>query len=130
MKKHTCKTCGHIFEYCRGCILSPIPYKEAGYCSKACYEESKTPKVEEVVHVEDVEVVVIDEDTSTSDKEEMVSSFFSDIEEPTQSEINISDDNVMLPQSNTAQYHRKKKNKQKHKESTVNDNEQSNPQNI
>lgn len=126
MKKHTCKNCGHTFEYCRGCLLSPIPHKDAGYCSKACYEESKTPKVEEIVPVEDVEVVVIDEDTSTSDKEETVSYFFSVTEEPKQmevAEINISDDSVILHQHNITQHHRKKKNKQKHKESTVNDNE-------
>ena len=57
MSKHICKQCGQAFEYCRGCLLSPISYKENGYCSKACQEASK---IKEVVQ-QDVEVVVIEE---------------------------------------------------------------------
>ena len=66
MKKHICKNpaCGKTYEYCRGCLLLPISYKENGYCSKACQEAHN--KIEEVVPLEDVEVVVInEEDTST-----------------------------------------------------------------
>ena len=66
MKKHTCKNCGKTFQYCRGCLLSPIPYKEAGYCSKTCHEESK---IEEVIQTKDVETVVIKEDISTSEED-------------------------------------------------------------
>lgn len=62
MKKHICKQCGQIFEYCRGCLLSPISYKENGYCSKACQEASK-----EVIPAEDVEVIITDRDISTSE---------------------------------------------------------------
>ena len=46
MTKHTCKNCNRIFEYCRGCLLSPIPHMDAGFCSKECYEASKNVVVE------------------------------------------------------------------------------------
>ena len=64
MSIHVCKQCGDKFEYCRACVFRPVRYKDAGYCSKECYEASKN-KIEEIVPVEDVEVVVIEEDTST-----------------------------------------------------------------
>ena len=66
MTKHVCRHCGLTYEYCRGCLISPIPYKEAGFCSKTCEAVFKN-KIEEVVQLEDVEVVVIDKDTSTSE---------------------------------------------------------------
>lgn len=65
MKKHICKQCHKVYEYCRGCLLSPISYKENGYCSTECEKASKI-KIEEVIPTEDVEVVITDEDTSTS----------------------------------------------------------------
>lgn len=65
MDKHICKQCQSIYSYCRGCLLSPISYKENGYCSKACEEASKNQKIEEVIQ-QDVEVVVKYEDTPTS----------------------------------------------------------------
>ena len=64
MSVHVCKQCGLRFEYCRKCVFKPIRYKDLGFCSKVCYEASKN-KIEEVVPLEDVEVVVIKEDTST-----------------------------------------------------------------
>ena len=64
MKKHICKQCNKVYEYCRGCLLSPISYKENGFCSETC-QEAYHNKIEEVVPLEDVEVVVIEEDTST-----------------------------------------------------------------
>lgn len=65
MSIHVCKQCGDKFEYCRACVFRPIRYKDLGFCSKTCYEASKN-KIEEVVPSEDVEVVVInEEDTST-----------------------------------------------------------------
>lgn len=70
MKKYICHNCGNIYEYCRGCLLSPISYKENGFCSKIC-QETYHNKIKEVVPAEDVEVVVIDEDTSTP-KEEVI----------------------------------------------------------
>ena len=59
MKKHICKQCNKVYEYCRGCLLSPISYKEDGYCSNSCYEASKI-KVESVV--EDVAETIFVED--------------------------------------------------------------------
>lgn len=67
MTIYKCKECGQAFRYCRGCMVSPILYHEAGYCSKTCYEESKTPKQKEVIPTEDVEVVITDRDISTSE---------------------------------------------------------------
>jgi hypothetical protein len=63
MDKHICKHCQKTFSYCRGCLLSPISYKENGYCSQACQESAQ--KIEEVIH-KDVEVVINNEDTPTS----------------------------------------------------------------
>lgn len=67
MDKHVCKQCGKVYNYCRSCLLKPIPFKAAGFCSKECSAEFKKPKVEEVVR-EDVEVVEHIEDTSTSEE--------------------------------------------------------------
>lgn len=125
MKKHTCKNCGRIFEYCRGCLLSPIPHKDAGYCSKACYEESKTPKIEEVAPVEDVEVVVTDRDTSTSE-EEIVEypNFFTAVEPEV---IEVFEDTSEVQEVVKP---RKKRNNRIQKENIENDNEQSDAQDI
>jgi hypothetical protein len=67
MDKHVCKQCGKLYNYCRSCLLKPIPFKAAGFCSKECSAEFKKPKIEEVIQ-EDVEVVVPVEDTPTSEK--------------------------------------------------------------
>lgn len=64
MEKHICRYCGKTYSYCRGCLLSPISYKENGYCSKTCQETAQNQK--EVIR-EDVEVVVENKDTSTSE---------------------------------------------------------------
>ena len=66
MDKHICKRCHGVYEYCRGCLLRPVSYKENGYCSKQCEEASKI-KLEEVIPAEDVEVIITDRDTSTSE---------------------------------------------------------------
>ena len=66
MKKHMCKQCNKMYEYCRGCLLSPISYKENCYCSETCQEASKI-KIEEVIPAEDVEVIITDRDISTSE---------------------------------------------------------------
>lgn len=69
MSVHVCKQCGSKFEYCRKCVFRPVRYKDLGFCSKECYEASKNI-TEEVVPSEDVEVVVInEEDTSTPTEE-------------------------------------------------------------
>jgi hypothetical protein len=66
MKKHMCKQCNRTYEYCRGCLLSPISYKEHGFCSTTCEETFKN-KIEEVIPAEDVEVIITDRDISTSE---------------------------------------------------------------
>ena len=51
MDIHVCKQCGARFVYCRACVFRPIRYKDAGFCSKECYEASKKvvePTVEEI----------------------------------------------------------------------------------
>lgn len=64
MDRHICKQCGRAFNYCRGCVLKPIPYKAAGFCSEEC---SALFKIKEVVSQRDVEVVVKnDKDTTIS----------------------------------------------------------------
>ena len=93
MKKHICKQCNKIYEYCRGCLLSPISYKENGYCSKTCEDASKN-KIEEVVPSEDVEVVVIEEDTSTPTEEASEYPYFFTATEIDEKEENEEDDNI------------------------------------
>ena len=63
MDIHVCKQCGSHFSYCRMCVFKPIYYKDKGFCSKECYEQSK----KEVIPTEDVEVVITDRDISTSE---------------------------------------------------------------
>lgn len=46
MRKNTCKHCGRTFEYCRGCLLLPVSYHDAGFCSKTCQAAYKQ-KIEE-----------------------------------------------------------------------------------
>ncbi len=73
MDKHVCKQCGHIYNYCRACMLKAIPWKAAGFCSKECSAEFKKPKpvVEEIIPViEDVEVVVINDKDMTISEDE------------------------------------------------------------
>lgn len=57
MDIHVCKQCGSRFVYCRKCVFKPVRYKDAGFCSKECYEASKKvvdlePIVEEIATVE------------------------------------------------------------------------------
>jgi hypothetical protein len=32
--KYICRTCGKIYDYCEKCSVTPIPYKNNGFCSK------------------------------------------------------------------------------------------------
>ena len=63
MDSHVCPQCGTRFAYCRACVFKPIYYKDKGFCSKKCYEQSK----KEVVQTKDVEVIITDRDMSTSE---------------------------------------------------------------
>lgn len=68
-KKYICKNskCKCEYEYCRGCLISPIPYKEAGFCSMVCYEASKNVD-DPVVECEITEdVVVVEEQKQTEE---------------------------------------------------------------
>ena len=66
MRTHICQQCGKTYDYCRACLISPILYKELGFCSEQCRDKSKN-KIEEVIPTEDVEVVITDGDTPTSE---------------------------------------------------------------
>ena len=96
MSIHVCKQCGSKFEYCRSCVFRPIYYKDFGFCSKKCYIESKN-KIEEVVPTEDVEVVVIEEDTSTPTEDALEYPYFftaTDEEKIEEKEENKEDDYI------------------------------------
>lgn len=75
MKKHICKQCNKIYEYCRGCLLSPISYKENGYCSETCYEASKIkvePIVENVIETPIEDTAPIQEEVSAEIESEAI----------------------------------------------------------
>ena len=98
MSIHVCKQCGSKFEYCRKCVFRPIKYKDLGFCSKECYEASKN-QIKEVVQ-EDVEVVVInEEDTSTPTESAIECPYFftatevEPIDEKKENEINEDEQN-------------------------------------
>ena len=46
MSRHTCRNCGKVFNYCKNCTLTPMPWKAAGFCSRECSAEFKAPKIE------------------------------------------------------------------------------------
>ena len=97
MSIHVCKQCGDKFEYCRVCVFRPIRYKDLGFCSQKCYEVSKNI-IEEVVPLEDVEVVVIKEEDTSTPTEEAIEYpyFFTATEEETieEKEENEEDDHI------------------------------------
>ena len=117
--RHYCLKCGRAFNYCRPCVFKPNPYKEAGYCSKECCEAD----LKEVIQ-KDVEVVVTDEDISTSKEEVVVSSFFSD----NKSDIEEKKSDIPTVTQNIYKSNNKKKNK--YKENIINENEQNNGEDI
>lgn len=110
MKKHTCRQCGSTFEYCRGCLLSPIPYKDAGYCSKSCYEASKN-KVEPIVEIEPIV-----EEITTVEIEETNESLIEEIQ-PTsiETEVDTEVSVVVEPTIKQETYNAYKKKKKKHR---------------
>ena len=46
MSRYTCRQCGKVYNYCRSCTLTPMPWKAAGFCSKECSAANKAPKIE------------------------------------------------------------------------------------
>lgn len=93
MDRHECRHCGRKFNYCRSCMLKPIPWRDAGFCSKECSAAFKA--VQEVVPTEDVEIVVIEEDTPA--QEEVVEEY-PYIFTTTEEENNIDDNEQSDPQ--------------------------------
>ena len=90
MEKHTCKHCNCIFEYCRGCLLSPIPHKDAGFCSKECYEASKNKVVPEVIEIISVgEIQPITEEVSIGVETETIIEEATPVEVETEVETSI-----------------------------------------
>ena len=46
MDRYVCKQCGRAYNYCRACVLKPIPWRAAGFCSRECSAAFKAPKIE------------------------------------------------------------------------------------
>jgi len=67
MDIHVCKQCGSQFVYCRACTFRPVRYKDAGFCSKECYEASKN-KVVPAVESQIIEEVVLVEEPEQIDE--------------------------------------------------------------
>lgn len=61
MDIHVCKQCGSRFVYCRKCVFRPVRYKDAGFCSKECYEASKN-QVAPTVEIEPIKEEILTED--------------------------------------------------------------------
>lgn len=81
MSIHVCKQCGARFEYCRMCVFRPIRYKDAGFCSKECYEASKNIAVKSEPIMEEVITVEIEEPVVKNDGESLVENIESIMEE-------------------------------------------------
>ena len=114
MDIHECKQCGSRFVYCRKCVFKPVRYKDAGYCTKECYEASKNkvePIVEEVVETIPVEDIVPTEEPMPIEVEAETI-----VEEETPIEIELEETTIVeeptiKKETNT---YKKKKNKYKY----------------
>ena len=119
MKKHICKQCNRVYEYCRGCLLSPISYKENGYCSETCYEASKIkvePIVEEVVEaISAKDIIPIEESVSIEFEAETIAEEATPIE--IESEVVVEKETPPMDKSTikkeTYNTYKNKKNKYK-----------------
>lgn len=60
MDRYICKQCGRPYNYCRACVLKPIPWRAAGFCSRECSAAFKAPKTEipEVIEVPVIETEI------------------------------------------------------------------------
>ena len=60
MSKYICKNpkCKCEYEYCRGCLLSPIPFKSMGFCSQKCADEFKTHKPTKNACIKDLSITL------------------------------------------------------------------------
>lgn len=46
MDRYVCKQCGRAYNYCRACVLKPIPWRAAGFCTRECSATFKALKIE------------------------------------------------------------------------------------
>lgn len=60
MDRYICKQCGRAYNYCRACVLKPIPWRAAGFCSRECSAAFKAPKIEipETIEISENEIEV------------------------------------------------------------------------
>ena len=113
MKKHVCRQCNRVYEYCRGCLLSPISHYEMGFCSKECYEASKKvvePIVEIKPIVEEIAAVAIEETNESLIEDVQPTS----IETEVDTEVSV----VAEPTIKKETYNAYRKKKKKHKQYT------------
>ncbi len=113
MHTKTCKQCGSKFVYCRACVFRPIRYKDLGFCSTECYDASK----KEVVPTEDVEVVVIEEDTSTPQENAIEYPYFFTA---------VEDSEITTTEAPKPKKKRTRVVEETQKENSINENEQDN----
>lgn len=109
MDIHVCKQCGSQFVYCRACTFRPVRYKDAGFCSKECYEASKI-KVVPVVEPKITEEVVLVEEPKPIDEvieEEVGIEVITPVETPTIETTTVVEPTIKK-ETNT---YKKKKNK-------------------
>ncbi len=107
MDIHVCKQCGSHFVYCRACVFRPIRYKDAGFCSKECYEASKIKVVEPEPIVEEVlieDIQPIEEEVSMEVEAETITL----TETPTIETTTVAEPTIKKETYNT---YKKKKNK-------------------
>lgn len=101
--KYTCNICGKVYDYCRACLLTPIPHKESGFCSIECYRVSKN-NVVPTVDIEDVQP--IEEETSVEAEAETIA-----LTEVPIVETTVVEEPTFKNETNT---YKKKKNKYKY----------------
>lgn len=60
MDRYVCKQCGRAYNYCRSCVLKPIPWRAAGFCTRECSAAFKALKIEipEVIEVSTNEIEI------------------------------------------------------------------------
>ena len=109
MNIHVCKQCGTSFVYCRACVFRPIRYKDAGFCSKECYEASKTNVAVIEPVMEETTAVKIEESIVDNNSEDSIGDI-QPIDEVVSIEIAPMVESTIKNETNT---YKKKKNKYK-----------------
>lgn len=122
MDIHVCKQCGSHFVYCRACTFRPVRYKDAGFCSKECYEASKinvAPIVvaAPIVEPEIIEEVVVAEELAPIVEEAPELTVEAEVEISVVAEVSLPEaetDTVAEPTPKKETYNAYKKKKYKH----------------